>query len=118
MGYDPIQCTRVYLTLWKLVDRLFPDSKWLEVGDVPNNELRANAEKLVSSSLSWCDEPSALSGYAKSVLALRDQRLESGAISSADRLRSELRDKALRYANEVGPSSSEWENTFPWYIQR
>jgi hypothetical protein len=117
MAYDPIQCTRAYLTLWKLVDRLFPGSSWLEIGPIPNEELQINAKELLdSSNLIWCDEPARLSEYASNVLALRRHRLEQGAIANADRLRSELMDQAMRYAKQIEPTTSEWSSNFPWTL--
>lgn len=114
MGYDPIQCTRAYLTLWKLVDRLFPGSRWLEIGDVPETELQANVKSLLKYDLPWCDEPNKLKEYAQTVLALAEQRMEPSAIANADLLRSELRDRALKYAEAINSGDSELEHTFSW----
>jgi hypothetical protein len=117
MGYDPIQCTRAYLSLWKLIDRLFPDSKWLEAGDIRIGELWGNVNNILrSDNLNWCDSPSILTNYAQAVVTLTDMRLDPDLISSADRLRLELLDKALEYAKQVDSNSSEWENAFRWYV--
>lgn len=116
MGYDPIQCTRAYLTLWKLVDRLFPGSRWLEIGEVPSSELRDNAANLLSASyLDWCDVPRQLKKDAALVLQLLDTKgLEEGAVARLEQLRAELRDRALEYAKGIKPDELEWQSTFNW----
>jgi hypothetical protein len=98
MGHDPIQCTRAYLNLWKIADRLFPESRWLEVGEIPDSELHKNAQALSTATLSWCDTPDELRDYAKKVLALR---IDDGATAEADKLRSKLMDRALSYAEQL-----------------
>lgn len=105
MRYDALQCARAYLILWKLVDQLFPDSRWLEITEFSNAELKEHGERLLRDSLTWCDKPKALKKSIHKVRQLSRVALAEGVIGQALDLRTQLRDQALAYAEQVRPGT-------------
>jgi hypothetical protein len=92
-----------YLRLWKQLDLICGDAKWLEVGPVSQAELRAEAEailheispRLLSSNTPLIDGNVLDKDFKKTQALVEQANQQEGGLDS---FRDYLRDLALRYS--------------------
>lgn len=85
-----------YLRLWKQLDLINGDSKWLDVAPATQAELRADAEAILKEAAPSVTEGDVLRKDFKRTQDLVEQASQQEG--GADGFREYLRDLALRYA--------------------
>jgi len=107
MEYDALKATQAYLILWKLIDRYFPESRWLELTDIPSEVLSSRIDTLANDQLSWFPEPEKLKDDIAKVKSFQGDLLAEDTIVRLSSLRTYLRDCALEYASGLSAEGDE-----------
>lgn len=81
MEYDALKAIQAYLTLWKSIDRYFPESRWLELTDIPSEVLRSRIDELANDQLQWFPEPQKLKDDIAKVKSLQDDAFTEATIA-------------------------------------
>jgi hypothetical protein len=94
--------SELYLTLWKQLDLVCGDAKWLQVAQVSQGELRAEAERILNeispgltSTTRLIDASVVDKDFKKTQDLVEQAKQQEGGLDS---FRDYLRDLALRYS--------------------